>query len=378
MQTHESKPEILPLVYISPYYKPDDLSGGNRRFNELCKRFNQEFGEQFTLVISKGMTPPWWDSSKSKLIEIDYNFDHWSKFKAMRQMAKYLDSIPPSTVIIESVPIPYKSLKRHAHFQVAYDFRYFTGASKSFLYRMMFSQYLKRQWRKAQFFVTSTNFSIDELKKYVGYPKEQTIKSYFGIDEKVLDIAKTTPPEKEFDLIYVGHYEKRKNHIPLMHAIAKVDPNLRVFFLGRDTGMLAQLQELKEELGLTNTQITTKSLSDNELWEMYRKSKVFAYPSIYEGFGIPLIEALALDIKVICSDTSVFHEVGGPFPTFFDPYNPDDIAEKLKAALEDTNTPPHEEVRLHLSKFFWDNIYTKFVADLGTFVSKIKQSKTNR
>lgn len=341
---------------------PDDSSGGNRRFNAICKRFNKDYGKDFTLIITKGQKPRWW-SEESRLIEIDYGFNHWTKFKAMRQIAAHLDALPPSIVVLESVPIPYKALKRHAHFQVAYDFRYFTGDSKSFLYRLVFSQYLKDQWRRAEFFVTPTEFSISELQKYVGYDRDKIVQSYFGIDANLLDAMSLPPLEKKYDVIYVGHFEKRKNHTPLLYAIAQVDPTLRVKLIGYDTGMQSELEALASKLGLVNTTFESVN-NDTLLWQYYRESKVFVYPSIYEGFGIPTIEALVLGVPVICSDIPVFHEVGGNLVTYFDPRDPSDIAQKLKNALHDPQIPDHQQVRAHLQKFLWDNIYEKFNADL--------------
>lgn len=358
----------IPIVYISPYYMPDDSSGGNRRFNEICRRFNEELGPDFTLIITKGQRPLWW-KEKSKLVEIEYGFNHQTKFKAARQIARYLDSIPPSIVVLESVPIPFRALKRHAHFQVAYDFRYFTGDSKSFLYRLIFSQYLKYEWRNSEFFVTPTEFSISELQKYVGYPRERIVKSYFGIDKELLKATDLPKLPKKYDVIYVGHFEKRKNHAPLLHAIAKVDPSMKVKLIGYDTGLQKQLEELAKTLGLVNTTFESVN-NDKLLWQYYRESKVFAYPSIYEGFGIPTIEALVLGIPVICSDIPVFHEVGGDLVTYFDPRDPDDIAEKLRTALKEQRTPSPERVKEHLQKFLWDNIYTKFRDDLQMFARK--------
>lgn len=366
--------EKLPIVYISPYYKPDDSSGGNRRFNELCKRFNQELGKDFTLIVTKGQVPPWWDE-KSNLIEIKYNFDHLSKFKATKQIADYLDSIPPSIVVLESVPIPFKALKRHAHFQVAYDFRYFTGKSKSFLYRLVFSQYLKYQWKHSEFFVTPTDFSIAELQKYVGYDKNKVIKSYFGIDKSLLEMTDLPTLEKKYDLIYVGHFEKRKNHEPLLRAIAKVNKDLKVKLIGYDTGLQTYLEKLAQDLGLTQTTFESVN-NDKLLWQYYRESKVFVSPSIYEGFGIPIIEALVLGIPVICTDMQVFHEVGGDLVTYFNPYDPSDIAEKISNALATQKTPPPEVVKQHLQKFVWDTIHEKFEHDLRAF-AETKFSKQN-
>ena len=156
---------IIPVIYVSPYYDPKVYSGGNRRFGELVERFKRDLGDNFTLVVTKGKAPEGWSG---KLVEIAYEFNHVSKFSAAKEIAEFLDTQPPSIVILESVPIPFASLARHVHFQVAYDFRYFTGESKGFLYRMAFSQYLKNQWSRSEYMVTSSDFSIDELKKYVG------------------------------------------------------------------------------------------------------------------------------------------------------------------------------------------------------------------
>lgn len=354
------------FVYINPYYDPKVHSGANRRVDELIRRFERDHKDAFTLIVTRGKAP---DGYGGKLVEVDYKFNHASKFKAAAEISRALDALPPSIVICESIPIPFRALRRHAHFQVAYDFRYFTGDSKSFLYRLVFTPYLKQQWKNSEYMVTCSDFSIDELKKYVGYDPARVLKSFFGIDERVLGLTALPAPEKEYDIIYVGHFEKRKNHEPLLRAIAELDPKLRVLCLGRDNGMLAQLQALAQELGLVNTLLTSESKTDEELWTLYRKSRVFAYPSIYEGFGIPLIEAIALHIPVACSDIAVFHEVGGTFPAFFAPFDPKDIASKVRSLLGTPTTYDAEAVRAHLAPFFWEQIYQDFIRDLQRMAS---------
>lgn len=330
---------------------------------ELLDRFGRDQPEQCTLVVAKGMAPTGW---KGRLHEVTYSGSHFGKFATAREIGAFLETQPRSIVILESVPIPFRALRRHVHFQVAYDFRYFTGDSKSLLYRTVFSPYLKRQWKRSEFMVTCSEFSIDELEKYVGYDRKKVIKSFFGIDEKVLDIASEPAPEKTYDLIYVAHYEKRKNHEPLIRAIPLIDKSLRVFFLGRDNGLEGELKALCKDLGLSNVEFGA-SIDNDTLWRKYRQSRVFVNPSIYEGFGIPTIEALALGVPAVISDIPVYHEVGADLVTYFDPHDPKDIAEKVRARLDDGEVPPHDEVRRHLSQFFWDTIYEKFVSDLAHF-----------
>jgi len=349
------------IVYVSPYYDPKVPSGANRRFDEICKRFLADLGDNFTLMVTRGKVPEWWNGKN--LVEINYHFNHLSKFSAEREIARALDSLPPSIVIMESIPIPVRALKRHRHFQAAYDFRYFYGFSKSFLYRLLFSQYLKWQWRNCQHIVTCSEFSIDELEQHVGYPRDRVVKSFFGINDKIFDVPHLSPEQKEFDLIYVGHFDGHKNHAPLIDALGMMDKNLKVLFIGVDNGLLASLQMRAANLGLTNITFTTVR-DEKKVWEYYTKSRVFVSPSIYEGFGMPTIEALALGLPVVISNIKVFHEVGQDLATYFDPKDPSDIKVKLEKVLKDSTPPDAAKVRAHLDQFTWSNIYKKFLEDI--------------
>ena len=362
-----SSEKSLPIIYISPYYKPDYTSGANRRLNEICRRFSSDRGEDFTLIVAKGCIPDWWDGKN--IIEVDYEFNHKSKFTATRQISKILDAHPPSIVIIESIPIPFKALSRHVHFQVAYDFRYFKSFSKSFLYRLFFSTCLKYEWRNSEFMVTPTEFSINELVSYVKYPREQIVKSYFGINESLLDSEYREPIEKTIDILYVSHFDGHKNHEPLLHAVAKMDKKLRLTLIGQDNGKREELEKLAGKLGLQN--VTFDAINDDKLmWELYRKSHIFSFPSLYEGFGMPLIEALSLGIPVTCSDIPVFKEIAGDLATYYNPTDPQDIAKVMSEALQNKTTPSLHDVKNRVQKFTWDVIYKKFVKDLNVFASK--------
>lgn len=349
------------IVYISPYYDPKVPSGANRRFDEICKRLLADFGDHFTLMVTKGKIPEWW--AGKNLIEIDYRFNHLSKFSAAREISDALDQMPPSIVVMESIPIPIRALKRHKHFQAAYDFRYFYSFSKSLLYRLLFSQYLKWQWRHCQHIVTCSEFSIDELERHVGYPRDRVVKSFFGINERIFSVPHLAMDQKEFDIIYVGHFDGHKNHAPLIDALGMMDKNLKVLFIGVDNGLLASLQERAAHLGLT--QITFITVRDEQkVWEYYTKSRIFVSPSVYEGFGMPTIEAMALGLPVVLSDIKVFHEVGQDLAMYFDPRDPNDIKVKLETVLANPIPPDEARVRAHLDQFTWSNIYKSFLDDI--------------
>lgn len=357
----ETKGARLPVVYVNPYYNPAVPSGANRRMNEIIPRLAKDYGDDFTLIVTKGMAHPDWKFRN--IIEVNYEFNHRTKFRAAREIGAALDRLPPSIAIVESIPIPFRALKRHRHFQVAWDFRYFYPFSKSLLYRIFFTRYLKYEWGHSEFMVTCSEFSMDELERRVGYPRERIVKSFFGVSEKIFDVPHLPPEKKEYDLIYVGHFDGHKNHAPLVEALGMMDKDLKVLFIGVDNGKLAGLKVRAAELGLANITWTTER-NEQKVWEYYTKSRIFVSPSLYEGFGMPTIEALALGLPVAISDIKVFREVGGDLATYFNPKDPADIKEKLEKLLADPTPPSPEVVRAQLAQFTWENIYRKFVEDV--------------
>jgi glycosyltransferase involved in cell wall biosynthesis len=345
------------IIYCSPYYKKSVHSGANRRFEEICQRFLNEFGNRFTLIISKGERPDWYTGNA---YEVPYKFNHISKFITLYHIAKILNTLPPSIIINEFIPIPFRALKRHRHLQVAYDFRYFTS-NKGSLYRLAFGNFLKRQWQKSEFMVTCSNFSINELLKYLNYRRDKVIKSYFGVDMNLLD--RNNNPTKTIDILYVGHFETRKNHANLIEALRLLPRDLVVKFVGVDNGLQQSLEQCCRDYNLEHVSFETIS-DDNKLWPLYQQSKLFVFPSVYEGFGMPLIEALALNTPVACSDIEIFREIGQDLVTYFDPNNPADIADKIKQALANPQPLDRQKIRRHLEQFSWNTIYRVFVDDI--------------
>jgi glycosyltransferase involved in cell wall biosynthesis len=350
----------MKIIYCSPYFDPQVPSGANRRFVELIARFDKEFGSDFELIVAKGKRPA--GLTKTIVYEIEYKPKSiLSKLRARGQIAAILKKIQPAIFVNECVPAPFSALKKHVQFQVLYDLRDFND-NQTLFYRLKYTLPLKREWQKAQYLVTCSDFTRDEIFKYLSRRPEDILISYFGIDPALFDYRPPTPVAKDIDILFVGHFEKRKNHENLLKAIAKIDPKLRVVLIGVDNGLMAGVKALSQELGMTNTEMFT--LGGEKLWEYYKRAKLFVFPSRYEGFGIPLIESLALGTPVACSDIPVFREIGGSLVTYFDQNNPDDMAHVIKQSLEHPHMPSQDEIKRVLNPFLWETIYKKFVEDL--------------
>lgn len=74
-------------------------------------------------------------------------------------------------------------------------------------------------------------------------------------------------------------------------------------------------------------------MSEDELGDLYNLTDLFVFPSLYEGFGLPVIEAMACGAKVACSNTSSLPEVGGDKVAYFDPLNTDNMSEVMEKEL---------------------------------------------
>ena len=111
------------------------------------------------------------------------------------------------------------------------------------------------------------------------------------------------------------------------------------------------LEKLEEDLKISNKVIHTGMVEQEELVDLYNLADLFVFPSLYEGFGIPILEALACGTPVICSNTSSLPEVGGDVVEYFNPLDVEEIKNTIERKLKDKNNINYEK---QLKKFDWE------------------------
>ncbi|MBI3471334.1 MAG: glycosyltransferase family 4 protein [Candidatus Solibacter usitatus] len=142
-------------------------------------------------------------------------------------------------------------------------------------------------------------------------------------------------------LLTVGDQQPRKNHIGLIRAFAKLikaHPQLRhrLVIAGKETWFSARVREAVKQSGVADRIRLLGFVSDDDLMHLYNACEVFVFPSFYEGFGLPLLEAMACGRAVACSNTSAMPEVADGAAILFDPYSSDEIARALADLLLDS------------------------------------------
>jgi glycosyltransferase involved in cell wall biosynthesis len=135
-------------------------------------------------------------------------------------------------------------------------------------------------------------------------------------------------------ILYVGTIEERKNLLTLIKALhyGKIDMPLVV--IGKPTPYLNKIIEFIERHSLINI-IFCDIVQNQDLPGLYQLADLFVYPSIFEGFGIPILEALYSRVPVISSKGSSLTEVGGDYTIYVDPNNVEEMAAAIKKVLCD-------------------------------------------
>ncbi|WP_316736367.1 glycosyltransferase family 1 protein [Pedobacter aquatilis] len=138
--------------------------------------------------------------------------------------------------------------------------------------------------------------------------------------ESLSKIKKTyNLPEKY--ILNVGTIEERKNLKLIVQALKDVDSDYKLVVIGKATPYFETVKAEIDKLGLNNRIVFLKNIPFADLPGIYQLAKVFVYPSFYEGFGIPIIEALYSGVPVIAATGSCLEEAGGPDSLYISPYD---------------------------------------------------------
>jgi glycosyltransferase involved in cell wall biosynthesis len=185
----------------------------------------------------------------------------------------------------------------------------------------------------------------DILKVYAGIPEEKITVTYEacdefcmltpGKDEKILKKYSIMKPY----IVYVGNVYPHKNPERLALAIKQINGSkgdLKLVFVGADDYFYLRFKEFVRENRIRNV-IFTGFVPDYELDVIFHNALAYVRPSLYEGFELPPLEAMAKGVPVISSDHSCALEILGESACYFDPYDINEIARTIKRVASDEN-----------------------------------------
>ena len=173
----------------------------------------------------------------------------------------------------------------------------------------------------------------------------------------------TVPGNTDY-VLYPGGFDPRKNMDRALEAFAAMKRSHSgenrmaetglVIVCHKDAASEADLRKRARKLGVDACLRLTGFVSDVKLLSLYQKARCLFFPSLYEGFGLPVLEGLACGLPIACSNTSSLPEVAGRFAYGFDPENVDAMAEALyKALTEPTDFNSRMQRHQHAKSFSW-------------------------
>ena len=228
--------------------------------------------------------------------------------------------------------------------------------------------------------LTISTFSKSEIIKFFkgASPKIELIYCAVDYSKFYLDMNKTLPPQviKKYSLpiefiLYVGNVKPHKNVVNLLLAVKKL-PNVNLVIVGKKEGFIINdnkvMQLIEQDEDLEKRVFFTGYIDNKEITSLYNLANVFVFPSLYEGFGLPPLEAQACGCPVISSNAASLSEVCGDSVLYCDPYDVDDIANKISTLLFDSDA----QIKLrkkgfeNIKRFSWQESAQKIIEVIQT------------
>ncbi len=230
-----------------------------------------------------------------------------------------------------------------------------------------YTKYLPKYAHKAKRLVAVSHFTKQDIVQAYGIPEEKIDVVYNSAHEayRPMDYAdkqevkdKYTAGEEYF--LFTGALHPRKNIIHLLKAFVlfkrRQKSKIKLVIVGRMAWQYKEIEEAQKKMPYKEDVVWTGYLNIEELARVTGAAYAMIFPSLFEGFGIPILEAMACGVPVLISDSSSMPEVGGTAALLFDPGQPEDIAAKMMQVYKDEHLR-NKLIKVALERsreFSWD------------------------
>jgi glycosyltransferase involved in cell wall biosynthesis len=278
----------------------------------------------------------------ARLIKADYFLEpaHFGPFNLPKKIKKI-------TVIHDLTPILFKEWHQF---------------NSWFLQQKFLPGILKR----ADLILTVSDHTQNDLLNYVPTTKGKIQTLYPGVGKFFKTINQPKDPNQTPYLLYTGTIEPRKNLETLVKAfdiIKEMDgmESYQLWIIGKKGWKNESFEKALSSSTNRNSILLKGFVTKEVLLQAYQNCSAFVYPSLYEGFGFPILEALACGTRVITSQNSSLQEIAGSFATLvIDPLDPKELAQSIFNSLQQP-IPDPDAIQEHLKQFSWNQTAKRFL-----------------
>lgn len=283
---------------------------------------------------------PW--SQKVKIIEANY------PIYSISEQINLPKDIPPCKIFISphyNIPIP--RILADKRMVVVHDVNHLLDFNKISLIKKIYAKImLSAAVRKSDKVLTVSNFSKTEINKYIKTKNKEIKIVYCGIDgeqiaaslnSEILNLIKNKYrlPNKYF--LYVGSIKRHKNLLSALKAFKLFNKKYSDFHLVIIGLKYSEFLSEPEFEGLRENVLVPGFIPDEDLPGIYANALALVFPSYYEGFGLPPLEAMSCGCPVVSSNASSLPEVCGDAALYFNPNNVNDIVVAMQKIVENEN-----------------------------------------
>lgn len=216
--------------------------------------------------------------------------------------------------------------------------------------------------KKSKKIITISESSKNDIIKLYGVPAHKIAVVYPGIKEirhanhlSMDELKEKFEIDKKY-ILFVGTLQPRKNIVKLIEAFSKLKSELDLVVVGRRGWQFDEIFEAPEKFGVKNRVKFIENANDDDLPSFYKNAEFFVLPSLYEGFGLPILEAMKYSCPVITSNISSLPEAGGDAALYVDPESLEEITKKMQELADDRELREKLVKKGHaqVEKFSWE------------------------
>ncbi|MDD4179989.1 MAG: glycosyltransferase family 1 protein [Candidatus Margulisbacteria bacterium] len=352
---------------------------GRYLYNMLRKLFELDHNNQYSLIVNNDYLAPLAEKAPNcRLVKTDIK---WLSLSEQWRLPALIRELKPDLFHAASIAVPV--IQPVPTVATVYDLIHLAYIDSHYLgYLAYYQLILRPALRRTRRVITISENSKRDLSTYLGVPPKKVVIASPAVEPEFRPIAdrgliesfKSARGLPQRFILYVGNRKKHKNVSGLLAAFARfrqmTDRPLSLVLAGRadqaTSSMIAKL-------GLNDAVRFAGEIGETELPLLYNSAEIFVFPSFYEGFGLPPLEAMACGIPVVASNNSSLPEVVGSAGLLVSPHDPQAIAlaiNKILASPDLKNDLSRQGIA-RAREFSWERCAKQ---TLGAYQSAISSS----